>query len=89
MCVQTLIRRFSRICMGSHWFQPLTGFGNQYNCFTYTEPLKNHFLRHPLMSLFAKYCTSNVSEPLPPVYEGVDENDKRFTINVLCNRCRA
>ena len=47
------------MCMGSHWFQPLTGFGNQYNCFTYTEPLKNHFLRPPLMSLFAKYCTSN------------------------------
>ena len=44
MCVQTLIRRFSRMCMGSHWFQPLTGFGNQYYyCFTYTEPLKNHF----------------------------------------------
>ena len=35
-----------------------------------------------LQELEYDYPLWNVSEPLPPVYESVDENDKRLMINV-------
>ena len=87
LCVQTLIMRFSRMCMGSHWFQPLTGFGNQYNCIlllhVIIQSLWRAILRLPLMSLLlwhgltltthasANYCTGYHSETTTLFTQGV------------------